>query len=91
MSARRYHDLVVDPRNLRWMRHDGGVGSEEGDEVADERERNLVSLDITHCLQRPSQRQADGSVRAGGYRELTPWMGRVGMALGVDGLFMEVR
>jgi hypothetical protein len=53
-------------------------------------EKNLVSLDITHCLQRPSQRQPDGSVRAGGDRELAPWMGRLGMALGVDGLFVEV-
>jgi len=44
---------------------------------------NLVSIDITHCLQRPSQRQPDGSVRAGGDRELAPWMGRMAMAMGI--------
>ena len=34
-----YNDLVVDPRNLIWLRSD----------------TNLVSMDITHCLQQPAQ------------------------------------
>jgi len=69
-----YQDLVVDPRNLVWLRSD----------------TNLVTMDITHCLQKPSQKQADGTVCAGGYRELIPTMGKVAIALDVHGIFMEV-
>lgn len=69
-----YGDLVVDPRNLVWLKSD----------------TNLVSMDITHCLQRPSQQTADGVVRSGGYRELIPFMGKVARALDVHGLFLEV-
>ena len=51
-----YQDLVVDPRNLIWLKSD----------------TNLVSMDITHCLQQPSQKMSDGTVKSGGYRDLIP-------------------
>jgi 2-dehydro-3-deoxyphosphooctonate aldolase (KDO 8-P synthase) len=69
-----YQDLVVDPRNLIWLKSD----------------TNLVSMDITHCLQQPSQKHSDGTIKCGGYRELIPYMGKMAVALGVDGIFMEV-
>lgn len=69
-----YTDLVVDPRNLIWLRSD----------------TNLVSMDITHCLQQPAQQSADGTVKAGGLREMIPHMGKVARALDVHGIFMEV-
>lgn len=69
-----YQDLVVDPRNLIWLKS----------------ETNKVSMDITHCLQQPSQKMADGTVKSGGFRELIPYMGKVAMALDIDGLFLEV-
>jgi 2-dehydro-3-deoxyphosphooctonate aldolase (KDO 8-P synthase) len=69
-----YNDLIVDPRNLIWLKSN----------------TNLVSMDITHCLQAPAQKQSDGSICAGGYRDLIPYMGKMAMALDVDGLFMEV-
>ena len=69
-----YNDLVVDPRNLIWLKSD----------------TNLVSMDITHCLQQPAQTMADGTVRSGGLRDMIPYMGRVARALEVNGIFMEV-
>lgn len=69
-----YQDLVVDPRNLIWLKS----------------ESNLVSMDITHCLQQPSQKMSDGTVKSGGYRDLIPTMGKMAIALGVNGIFMEV-
>ena len=69
-----YQDLVVDPRNLVWLKSD----------------TNLVSMDITHSLQTPSQKSADGIVKCGGYRDLIPYMGKMAIALGVDAIFMEV-
>jgi 2-dehydro-3-deoxyphosphooctonate aldolase (KDO 8-P synthase) len=69
-----YQDLVVDPRNLVWLKSD----------------TNLVSMDITHCLQQPSQVQADGTVKSGGLRELIPWMGKLAVSFGTNGIFMEV-
>jgi len=68
-----YQDLVVDPRNLIWLKSD----------------TNLVSMDITHCLQLPSQKMADGTVQCGGYRDLIPYMGKMAISLGVNGIFME--
>ena len=47
-------------------------------------------MDITHCLQMPAQKKADGTICAGGYRELIPYMGKMAMAFNVDGIFMEV-
>ena len=29
---------------------------------------NMVSMDITHCLQQPGKKHADGSVKSGGLR-----------------------
>ena len=69
-----YHDLIVDPRNLIWLKSD----------------TNLVSMDITHCLQQPSQKSEDGTVKSGGYRDLIPYMGKLALAFDVDGIFMEV-
>ena len=69
-----YQDLVVDPRNLIWLKS----------------ENNLVSMDITHCLQQPSQKMTDGTVKSGGLREFIPYMGKMAIALGVNGIFMEV-
>ena len=69
-----YQDLVVDPRNLIWLKSD----------------TNLVSMDITHCLQQPSQKKEDGTVCCGGYRDLIPYMGKMAFALDVNGIFIEV-
>jgi 2-dehydro-3-deoxyphosphooctonate aldolase (KDO 8-P synthase) len=69
-----YNDLVVDSRNLVWMK-----GPE-----------NLVSMDITHCLQQPAQTHADGTVKAGGLREFIPLMGKIALVSGVDAIFMEI-
>lgn len=69
-----YQDLIVDSRNLWWMRS----------------KENLVSMDITHCLQQPSQTQVDGTVKAGGLREFIPLMGKIALVAGVDGIFIEV-
>jgi 2-dehydro-3-deoxyphosphooctonate aldolase (KDO 8-P synthase) len=69
-----YNDLVVDPRNLIWLKSNS----------------NLVSMDITHCLQQPAQTMADGTVKSGGLRDMIPYMGRVARALEVNGIFMEV-
>ena len=70
-----YHDLIVDPRNLVLMRKSGCK----------------VSMDITHSLQQPGQKKSsDGSVQSGGLRELIPTIGRMAVAVGVDGIFMEV-
>ena len=69
-----YNDLVVDSRNLVWMK-----GPE-----------NLVSMDITHCLQQPAITHADGTVKAGGLREFIPLMGKLALVSGVDAIFMEI-
>ena len=69
-----YQDLIVDPRNLIWLKSD----------------TNLVSMDITHCLQQPAQKHADGTVKAGGLRELIPHMGKLAIAMDINGIFMEV-
>lgn len=69
-----YQDLIVDPRNLIWLKSD----------------TNLVSMDITHCLQAPAQKQPDGTICAGGFRDLIPYMGKMAMTFDVNGIFMEV-
>jgi 2-dehydro-3-deoxyphosphooctonate aldolase (KDO 8-P synthase) len=70
-----YSDLVVDVRNLIWMRRPSG----------------LVTADVTHSLQLPGGRiDALGARSAGGLRELIPTVARAAVAVGVDGLFMEV-
>jgi 2-dehydro-3-deoxyphosphooctonate aldolase (KDO 8-P synthase) len=71
-----YNDLVVDPRNLVWMR-DANVP---------------VVADVTHALQQPAGVATDdsGGVASGGLRELIPAVARTCVAVGVDGLFMEV-
>ena len=69
-----YNDLIVDTRNLVWMKSP----------------ENKVSMDITHCLQQPAQKHEDGTVKAGGLREFIPQMGKIAIVSGVDALFMEV-
>ncbi len=69
-----YNDLIVDPRNLVWLKSD----------------TNLTSMDCTHCLQQPAQKMADGTVCAGGYRELIPYMCKMAVSMGVNGIFIEV-
>ena len=69
-----YQDLIVDPRNLILLKSDS----------------NLVSMDITHCLQQPSQKMSDGTIKCGGQREFIPYMGKIALALNVDGIFLEV-
>ncbi|XVF77763.1 hypothetical protein PTKIN_Ptkin14bG0073000 [Pterospermum kingtungense] len=70
-----YNDLIVDPRNFEWMR-----------------EANCpVVADVTHSLQQPAGRKLDGGgVASGGLRELIPCIARTAVAVGVDGIFMEV-
>ncbi|CAL5229636.1 g13000 [Coccomyxa viridis] len=70
-----YSDLVVDPRNLVLMR-DAGCP---------------VTVDITHALQQPAGRALEGGgVASGGLRELIPTVARTAVAVGIDGIFMEV-
>ncbi|KAJ4978107.1 hypothetical protein NE237_008887 [Protea cynaroides] len=70
-----YNDLIVDPRNLEWMR-----------------EANCpVVADVTHSLQQPAGMKLEGGgVASGGLRELIPCIARTAVAVGVDGIFMEV-
>ena len=69
-----YQDLVVDTRNLIWLKSIN----------------NLVSMDITHCLQQPAKQSSDGTITPGGLREFIPHMGKIAVILGVNGIFMEV-
>jgi 2-dehydro-3-deoxyphosphooctonate aldolase (KDO 8-P synthase) len=69
-----YNDLVVDARNLVYMRGP----------------HNLVTMDITHCLQKPASNSNNGILCSGGDRSMIPTMGRMALAVGVNGIFMEV-
>ena len=69
-----YQDLIVDTRNLLLLRSNN----------------NLVSMDITHCLQQPAQKKEDGTIKAGGLRHFIPHMGKIAIISGVNGIFMEV-
>lgn len=71
-----YGDLVVDTRNLEWMREAGAP----------------VVADVTHSLQQPAAQRLDerGGVASGGLRELVPCVARACVAVGVDGVFLEV-
>ena len=40
--------------------------------------------------EKPAQKKNDGTVCAGGLRELIPYMGKMAIALEVNGIFMEV-
>ncbi|OAE21312.1 hypothetical protein AXG93_868s1510 [Marchantia polymorpha subsp. ruderalis] len=47
--------------------------------------------DITHSLQQPAGRKIEGGgVASGGLRELIPCVARTCVAVGIDGIFMEV-
>lgn len=70
-----YGDLIVDPRNLVWLR-DANCP---------------VVADVTHSLQQPSAiSNGKGEVTSGGLREMIPCIARTCAAVGVDGIFMEV-
>lgn len=70
-----YSDLIVDPRNFVLMR-DAGCP---------------VTADITHALQQPAGKPLEGGgVASGGLRDLIPAVARTAVAVGVDGIFMEV-
>ncbi|KAF2598250.1 hypothetical protein F2Q68_00009455 [Brassica cretica] len=50
-----------------------------------------VVADITHALQQPAGKKLEGGgVASGGLRELIPCIARTAVAVGVDGIFMEV-
>ena len=69
-----YNYLVVYPRNLVKLRNPD----------------NLVTMDITHCLQKPVRLNVNGNTCLGGERYLIPYIGRMTVTLGVNGIFMEV-
>jgi len=70
-----YSDLIVDPRNFVLMR-DAGCP---------------VTADITHALQQPAGKPLEGGgVASGGLRDLIPAVARTAVAVGIDGIFMEV-
>lgn len=70
-----YNDLIVDPRNIEWLRD----------------AHCPVVADVTHALQQPAGRKLEGGgVASGGLRELIPCIARTCVAVGVDGIFMEV-
>ena len=74
-----YNDLIVDPRNLVRLRHP--------------LREHLVSMDITHSLQQPGRGNSSTdstAICSGGCRELIPTIARMSVAVGVDGIFMEV-
>ena len=51
---------------------------------------NLVSMDITHCLQQPSKIEDDGIIKSGGLREFIPEMAKLAITFNCNGIFMEV-
>ena len=53
-----YQDLVVDPRNLIWLKS----------------ETNLVLYGYNPLFTKPAQKMHDGTVKAGGDRNLIPYM-----------------
>ncbi|CAI5929514.1 unnamed protein product [Closterium sp. NIES-65] len=70
-----YGDLILDPRNLVQMRAANCP----------------VVADVTHSLQQPAQRQLPGGgLASAGQRHLIPAVARACVAVGVDGVFMEV-
>ncbi|CAL5386083.1 unnamed protein product [Camellia sinensis] len=70
-----HNDLIVDPHNFEWMRE----------------AYCPIVADITHSLQQPAGRQLKGGgVASGGLRELIPCIARTAVAVGVDGISMEV-
>nr|CAN61837.1 hypothetical protein VITISV_018855 [Vitis vinifera] len=84
-----YNDLIVDPRNLEWMR-----------EANCPIEPSIV--EPFRLLMGPKPRGVDcachnqhqlegGGVASGGLRELIPCIARTAVAVGVDGIFMEVQ
>ena len=46
-------------------------------------------MDITYYLQQPSQKHLDGTVKCSGYRDLIPYMGKMAISLGVNGVFIK--
>ena len=104
-----YADLIVDPRNLVWMR-DANCPVVSGCSSLyyfltlsifplllvllcwhSHVPRCLQVADITHSLQQPSSRAiGQGGIASGGLRDMIPSVARACVAVGVDGIFMEV-
>jgi 2-dehydro-3-deoxyphosphooctonate aldolase (KDO 8-P synthase) len=81
-----YHNLVVDFRSLKIMR-ECLVRSEGGkSRPLKEDEHPAVVFDATHSVQLPG---GEGGV-TGGDRRFIPALARAAVAVGVDGIFMEV-
>ncbi|KAK9167862.1 hypothetical protein Syun_000002 [Stephania yunnanensis] len=52
---------------------------------------NVMVADVTHSLQQPAGKKLEGGgVASGGLREMIPCIARTAVAVGVDGIFMEV-
>jgi len=50
-----------------------------------------VTMDVTHALQQPAGKAIEGGgVASGGMREMIPTVARTAVAVGIDGIFMEV-
>lgn len=73
-----YTDLIVDPRNLRWLREPLEKGGPT----------YPVVMDCTHAVQQPTMGSSGAS--SGGLREMVDVMGRMAVSLNVNGLFFEV-
>ncbi|XP_075643126.1 2-dehydro-3-deoxyphosphooctonate aldolase 1 isoform X1 [Castanea sativa] len=90
-----YNDLIVDPRNFEWMREANSpvvadvthaLQQPAGKKILIYHSFNL-SGELNFCL----FIQLDGGgVASGGVRELIPCIARTAVAVGVDGIFMEV-
>ena len=69
-----YSDLIVDSRNLIEMNTP----------------ENLLTMDITHCLQQPGLKNKSGVVCSGGLRRYVKDMGKLAITFNCHGIFMEV-
>ena len=81
-----YNNLVVDFRSFPIMR--SGLFKDNGDELkkTEEKEHPAVVFDATHSVQLPG----GGKGVTGGNREYIPYLARAAVAVGVDGIFIEV-
>ncbi|KAL6839689.1 hypothetical protein ACP4OV_030377 [Aristida adscensionis] len=91
------YDLIVDPRNFEWLREANCPVPGLSELIPENRGKLRIGLqnegnaDVTHALQQPAGRKLDGGgVASGGLRELIPCIARTSVAVGVDGIFMEV-
>ncbi|CAI0558047.1 unnamed protein product [Linum tenue] len=83
-----YNDLIVDPRNFEWMR-DANCPVVSQSSVDFFSRLKYMLLLISH-IHYNSLLLDGGGVASGGLRELIPCIARTAVAVGVDGIFMEV-